>query len=315
MFLQKQPSVRVSIEWIYQFLHFIRPHQIVYQVTLVIIILFFSPPLVVFQLFSAFVLILLITPSFLLMQDILGKKDDEKFGQKRILFSDRVNKLFYFGWLLLLLLILLLNYIWSLVSFILLFAATIFYAALKHFHRMILAYAGRYLSSIFTFSLYLFLLVGSTSSLFIDLIIIVSTLDLVGNIAGDIRDKTKDSVAGVKTLVTTKGKEFTVRLMFLIVISTFVTLFILFKSTFFLLLLFCNCIPFFLINYFPIRYSHGIFHISKLVNFLFITYFLSPIDFYLFLLLFCFIIGSWFLSYYFYLFSPNDEKQVFINND
>ena len=221
MFLQSKNTHSESFEWFSQFLHFIRLHQLVYQLTLVIIILFFSPAASLFNLFSAFTMIILITPTFLLMQDILGRKDDEKAGQKRILFSDHINRVFFGISLTVMVVILTLNSLISLVCYIMLFASTFGYGAMKHVHKMYLSYFFRYMSSVFTFSLYLFLFIDTPTNSFLYLLVFVSIFDLVVNIAGDIRDSSKDIKANINTFVTTKGREQTLQIMSFFVICLF----------------------------------------------------------------------------------------------
>ena len=301
MFYLRKNSFNFSYEWLARFFHFLRLHQLVYQLTLVTIILFFSPQSSLFQILSAFGMIVLITPSFLLIQDILGKKDDEKFGQKRIIFSDRANKVFFYSFILVMLIILLLNNILSLICYLLLFFSTICYAATKHFRKMYLSYLFRYLSSLFTFLMYFFILVGSFSEKFIFLIVFVSVLDLVGNIAGDIRDGKKDALVGVKTFLTTKGRSYTLQIMSLLVICIFSILIIEYKSFFFILLLIANIFPFLLIEQLPVRFSHGIFHLLKLINYLCLSFVLSGIGLSLFCFVLTFIVVAWIFSYYFYL--------------
>ena len=296
-------SSHESLEWLMQFLHFIRLHQMVYQLTLVTIILFFSPSATLFQIFSAFVMIVLITPSFLLMQDILGKKDDEKFGQKRILFSDRVNKIFFFSSITFMVVLLFLNNLISLLWYIMLFVSTLSYAATKHFHKMFLTYSFRFLSSIFTFLLYLYIIVGGLFEQFLFLLSFISVLDLVGNMAGDIRDGQKDTVAGVKTLLTTSGRAYTLEIMDFLVICIFGLLTIKYKSIVFILLLVVNISPFLLIDQLSIRLSHAIFHLLKLINFLFVALALASIDILFFFAILSFIVLAWLFSYYFYLFN------------
>lgn len=301
VFQQKSTNV-LSVDWLVQFLHFFRLHQLVYQLTLVAIILFFIPSSSAFQVISALLLILLITPSFLLMQDVLGKKDDEKFGQKRILFSDRVNKLFFFSSMLIMMTILVLNSLFSLLSYVLLFISTLGYAAMKYFHKMYISYLFRSLSSVFTFLLYLFIFVNVLNEQLIDLLVLVALLDLVGNIAGDIRDSGKDTIAGVKTLVTTKGRIHTLYFMCLLVLFVFGLLVLKYQSPVFILLLVFNILPFLFIEQLSVRLSHGIFHLMKLINYLVIAFVLSCINIFLFTTVLGFIIGTWSFSYYFYLY-------------
>ena len=304
MFLQSNKSHSASFELLIQFLHFIRLHQLVYQLTLVTIILFFSPSASLFQLLSTSTMIVLITPTFLLMQDILGKKDDEKAYQKRILFSDRVNKMFFGSTLTIMIIILALNSLLSLVCYMMLFASTIGYAVMKHVHRMYLSYWFRYLSSVFTFSLYLFMLVDSLTKEFLILLIVISVLDLVGNIAGDIRDSAKDTTAGIKTFVTEIGREQTLQIMCFILLCIFGLLTLESKSPILIILLVGNVFPFLLIEHLSIHLAHGIFHLLKLLNYLCIAFILSNIPIFVFILILFFIVCFWFISYYFYLYRP-----------
>ncbi len=312
MFFQNNIARSVDFERLLQFFHFLRPHQMIYQLTLVTIILFFSPAVSMFQLFSAFVMIILITPSFLLVQDVLGKKDDEKVGQKRILFSKRINKVFFYSSLTILVFILILNNVWALMSYILLFFFTLSYAVMKHYRRMVLSYTFRYLSSVWTFLLYLFILVVSINELFFALLIFISLLDLVGNIAGDIRDCKKDSLAGVKTLATTKGMTFTLLIMFFFVLLSFSILYFLISNYLFLLLLCINLIPFFILIKIPLQFSHGIFHLSKIFNFLSISFILSGISFIPFFFALTCIMCLWSISYFLYLYYPDNVNIHFI---
>lgn len=303
MFLEKDKDSGFSTNWVTDLLHFLRLHQVVYQLTLVITILFFRPDASLFELFSAFCMIVLITPTFLLVQDILGKKDDEKANQKRILFSEKFNKIFFYTSLLVMLIILILNNILSLIIYILLFISTLCYAATKHYRKMIVAYVFRYLSSVFTLLLYIFILVGSLNSNYYFFISIVTILDLVGNIAGDIRDSRKDTIAGVKTFVTTLGMRATLQLMSLLVLTVFGLLIIHFRSPILLIVLIINVLQFILVEQLPVKFSHGIFHLGKLINFLIIAEILTNPMPELFVIVTGFIVTVWFLSYYFYLFN------------
>lgn len=303
MFFERNKDSGFSTTWITDVLHFLRLHQVVYQLTIVITILFFSPKARLFELFSAFCMIVLITPTFLLIQDILGKKDDTKVNQKRILFSKKFNKIFFCMSSLFMLSILILNNILSLLSFIFLFISTLSYATAKHFRKMIVAYIFRYVSSVFTLLLYVFILVGYIDSKFFFFILIATILDLIGNIAGDIRDSRKDSFAGVKTFVTTIGKRFTLQLMSFFLMSIFGFFIIYFRSPTLLILLVVNVSQFVIVEQLPIKFSHGVFHLGKLINFLVIAEILTNVSLVLFLLVTGFIISAWFISYYFYLFN------------
>ncbi len=303
MFYQQKSTNNTNIDWVVQFLHFLRLHQLVYQLTLVIVILFFIPTFTDLQVISALVLIALITPSFLLIQDVIGKKDDEKIGQKRILFSDRLNKLFFISSVLIMLMILLLNSIVSFICYILLFTSTLGYAAMKHFRKMFVSYFFRSLSSAFTFLLYLFIFVNDLNEQFMTLLALVTFLDLVGNIAGDIRDNGKDTIAGVKTLVTTKGRIYTLNIMCLSILIVFGFLVLRFKSPLFVLLLIFNITPFLFIEQLSVRLSHGIFHLAKLINYLLIAFVMSGINILVFIIILSFIIGVWSFSYYFYVYN------------
>jgi hypothetical protein len=255
-------------------------------------------------------MIFLITPTFLLMQDILGKKDDKKSNQKRILFSDSTNKIFFYCSLATMSSILLLNNVESFLCYICLFITTLGYAAAKHFRKMAVSYSFRYLSSVFTFLLYIFLLVDGLLSEYYLIIALVSILDLVGNIAGDIRDTRKDTLAGVKTLVTKYSRESTLQIMSIFAISIFGIFIIYFKSFEMILLLLGNIIPFILIDSLPTKLSHGIFHLAKLINFLLISFLFSNISLLIFIIVFSFIIFAWSFSYYFYLYNTGSQSHA-----
>lgn len=309
MFFQKIKTSEFSQSW-FLFLHFLRLHQVVYQLTLVTIILFFTPNPDLFELFSAVCMIVLITPTFLLVQDLLGRKDDEKVNQKRLVFSERMNKIFFFFSVVIMGTLLLLNNIESFICYILLFISTLSYASAKHFRKMILAYFFRYMSSLFTLLLYIYILFNGLFSQYYFLILLVPNLDLVGNIAGDLRDFKKDSKAGVKTLMTTKGKSFTIQIMAGILISTLVLLTFYFQSILVIFLMIFIGIQFFFLKQMPIRFSHGIFHLGKIVNFLVITGIIAKVPVILLILSSTIIILLWIVSYYFYLLNSGTSSHA-----
>ena len=310
MFFQQSLTTDFSSPSISQILHFLRLHQMVYQLTLVITIMFFRPIVDTFELLTCFILILLITPTFLLLQDVLGKKDDEKVNQKRILFSDTFNKLFFCSNIIIMSIILYLNNIESLISYGLLFISTIGYAATKRYRKMILSYTFRYLSSIFTISVYLFVLVDGIFVDYYPLILIVSVLDLVGNMAGDIRDGKKDSIAGVKTLFTTKGRKITLEVMFVLILINYSLLIIQYKSLELIGLFACNIILFIIADNVSTKLVHGIFHLGKLVNYLTISFVINDVSVIVFGMISIFIIMFWFLAYYFYLHNSGFSSHV-----
>ena len=310
MFLEINKESSLSITWISNLLHFLRLHQVIYQLTLVITILFFQPKADLFRLISALYMIILITPTFLLIQDRLGKKDDEKVNQKRIIFSELFNKLFFYFSLILMISILALNNIESLICYILLFISTLEYAAAKHYRKMGLSYAGRYLSSIFTVLLYIFILANGLPAEYYLLILFIPVLDLIGNIAGDIRDIEKDTKAGIKTLVTYYNRSTTLQLMSLIVLGLFGFIIIHLESILLLILLLLNVIQFIVIEQLPNKLSHGIFHLGKILNFLIISAFLTNISVFLLLPMVFFIGIAWFLAYYFYLLNTGNVSHV-----
>ena len=310
MFLQPNTSQTFSFEIISQLIYFLRIHQNVYHLTIVITILFFKPETGIFQLLSAGLLIILITPTFLLLQDILGKKDDEKFNQKRIMFSDTYNKIFFITSMIVMLVILFLNNIESDFCFIALLFSTFAYGFAKHLRKMIFSYIFRYLSSIFTFSMYLFILTSGNLTNFYYFIIFVSIFDLIGNIAGDIRDVQKDTIAGVKTLVTVYGEDNTLKIMAMMMVISFCIF--LYKYELFILsfLYLINLCCFILVELLSTKYVHGLFHLSKLVNFLIIASLINDISlFVLFIVLTCVVI-LWFFSYYYYLFNSGHSSHV-----
>ena len=149
------------------------------------------------------------------------------------------------------------------------------------------------------------LLVGTINRLFFDLLVIVSLFDLIGNIAGDIRDSKKDTIAGVRTLVTVFGLDNTVQIMVYIFFSIFSFLVSRYSNPSFVFLFLFNLIPFFLVYRLPSRLSHATFHLAKLINFLSISFILSHVSVLAFITCTCLIVTLWFISYYFYLYHPN----------
>lgn len=282
-------------------LHFLRLHQIVYQLSLVIVIFLFEQTISSIRLFFALILIIFITPSFLLLQDLLGKKDDELFNQKRLIFSDRFNKLFFITSILLMVTILFVNSISSLICYVCLFVSTIGYAAAKHYRLMFIAYSFRFLSSLFTFLIYIYLLIGSLPASFYIFLFFVSIFDLIGNIAGDIRDMKKDKQAGVKTFVTIFGMDTTIQIMSILMIIAFSSLLLYSSSALFLILFLANLPCFIILELIPIKFAHGVFHLSKLINFIIIAAVINQVAILSVSLILIFIIVTWFIAYYFYL--------------
>ena len=266
-------------------------------------ILCFGPQVDAFELVSAFLLLILITPTFLLVQDVLGKKDDELANQKRIIFSEKFNKLFFYSSLTLMVLILSLNNLESLLCYVLLFSSTLGYAAAKHYRKMVLSYSGRYLSSVFTVSLYIFILVDTVPNHLYFFVFFISVLDLVGNIAGDLRDVEKDRKAGVKTLVTVYNLNIALQIMSVIVIGLFSLLIFQFQSPVIVVLFLFTMGQFVLVDIVPLKFSHGVFHLGKLLNFISLTALLTNISIIMFFSLIILIIFSWSLAYYFYLYN------------
>ena len=303
MFLPSLKQDNYSVVRLTQILHFLRLHQMVYQLTLVLCILFFSPPADLFSILTACVMLVLITPTFLLVQDILGKKDDEQANQKRILFSDKVNKIFFYSALVIMSMLLILNNLESLICFGLLFITTLSYAAAKHYRKMILSYTGRYLSSVCTILLYVYILAGYVPTSYYLFIFLVSVLDLVGNIAGDIRDVQKDFKVGVKTLVTKYSKDNTLQIMSLFVIGIFGIIIIHYQSILLLTVMVANTVPFLVIDQVPTKITHGVFHVAKLINFIVVAGLLTSLSIFIVLTTVGIIVSLWSLAYYFYLYN------------
>ena len=286
-----------------QFLHFLRLHQMVYQLTLVVTYSFYHIIASSFNYFTAGLLIILITPTFLLLQDVLGKKDDEINNQKRIIFSAQTNKLLFYSSMSFMIIVLFLNDLASVFCFFMLLGTTISYAIAKHLRKMIISYFFRYCSSIFTILLYFYILKVTYSPELLYFIVAVSILDLIGNIAGDIRDEYKDSIAGVRTLVTVYGRDYTVRLMSFLMIMLFSFLLLEVGNPILVLLFIANLPCFLLLEVLPTKYSHGIFHLGKILNFLILSFIFTSITIFLLLIWLIFISFSWLVCYYFYLFN------------
>lgn len=220
-----------------------------------------------FQLISSFIVILLITPTFLLLNDIFHKKDDALVGQERVLLSNKANLYLFLSSFGIISFVLLINSLISVLMYFFLFITTFVYGLAKAKRKMYLSYFGRYMSGVVTFLLYYSIFNKEIQSTIL-ITIVVGLYDLIGNIAGDLRDCEKDLKAGVITLVTKFDQDYAIKVMIYLTVGIYAILGSLIKIELVLQLFFMNMLLYVLIDGIGVKYRHGLIHGSKCLFFI-----------------------------------------------